>query len=148
MTLLKDGERKTGEDLRVLLDAHVWAVAEANGITIEFKEGTRCRAYVKARHVKTMPIKTPRTYFIALHELGHLLARGRSVGGRFAEEGTAWAWALEESLIEPTPGVWNGIRRNLRHYRARYEYRERRGLPVKWPPEDHVVWRLLDEGAA
>lgn len=64
-------------------------------------------------------IKGQMTYFIALHELGHVLSsRNRQLRMMDAEV-DAWKWALANTEEEPTKGTWRGIDRRLKSYVAR-----------------------------
>ena len=47
------------------------------------------------------PIRGQVSYFIALHEIGHLVGKGRSAP-RLESEANAWLFALEHSVVEPT----------------------------------------------
>lgn len=82
------------------------------------------------------------SYFIALHEIGHLVGRGRSAP-RLEAEANAWLWALEHSAVEPTAATKRSISRRLSGYLAWARNRQYRKVPPRIPPRDHPFWALL-----
>ena len=82
------------------------------------------------------------TYFIALHEVGHLIGPGRS-GTRLEKEAAAWRWALASSLVEPTDACRRRIGKRLRSYVTWAELRQHRRRPPVLPPRDAAFWPLL-----
>ena len=46
------------------------------------------------------PVRGQVSYFVALHEIGHLVGAGRS-GRRLESEEAAWRFALAEALVVP-----------------------------------------------
>ena len=47
-----------------------------------------------------IPRSGARSHFIALHEIGHLVGKGRSAP-RLESEANAWLFALEHTVVEP-----------------------------------------------
>jgi len=84
------------------------------------------------------------TYAIALHELGHLLGRGRS-GTRLEKEAAAWRWALANSITELGERARRGAGRRLRSYVLWAEVRQHRARPPRIPSPDSTFWALLAE---
>src|SRR5262249_30650202 len=80
---------------------------------------------------------------IALHEIGHLVGRGRSAP-RLESEANAWLFALEHSVVEPTPATKRSISRRLRGYLEWARNRQHRRVPPRIPPREHAFWALLD----
>ena len=83
----------------------------------------------------------PVSYFLYLHELGHLaIQRGprgfRKYGQRprLRDEAMAWRWALKHAAIPPAPEVWVAILARLISYGIDRRYKR-----------DHVFDRLLAE---
>ena len=70
------------------------AGASARGRAIRWRGGRR--------EISVPPIRGQVSYFIALHEIGHLVGPGRSAP-RLESEANAWLWALDHSVVEPTP---------------------------------------------
>lgn len=68
------------------------------------------------------------SYFVALHELGHRADPSIRVQPKWsatseqvlAEEGRAWLWAAEHSLIEPTEEVRAFVRAALTQYKVNW----------------------------
>jgi hypothetical protein len=89
------------------------------------------------------PIKGQVSYFIALHEIGHLVGRGRSAP-RLESEANAWLWALEHSAVEPTPATKRSISRRLRGYLDWARNRQYRRVPPRIPDRHHPFWALLE----
>jgi hypothetical protein len=85
------------------------------------------------------------SYFIALHEIGHLVGRGRSAP-RLEAEANAWVWALDNAAVDPTAATLRSISKRLRGYLAWAQNRQHRRVPPRIPPRDHVFWSLLELG--
>ena len=83
------------------------------------------------------------TRAIALHEIGHLVGRGRSAP-RLESEANAWLWALQHSAVEPTPATKRSISKRLRGYLAWAQNRQYRKVPPRIPERDHPFWALLE----
>lgn len=96
------------------------------------------------------PIRGQVSYFIALHEIGHLVGPGRSAP-RLESEANAWLWALKHSAVEPTAATQRSIARRLEGYLAWARNRQYRRVPPRIPDPDHAFWSLIrlgDERAA
>jgi hypothetical protein len=89
------------------------------------------------------PIKGQVSYFIALHEIGHLVGPGRSAP-RLESEANAWVWALRHTAFEPTRATRRSIVRRLEGYLAWAQNRQYRKVPPRIPGPDHVFWALLE----
>jgi hypothetical protein len=89
------------------------------------------------------PIRGQVSYFIALHEIGHLVGPGRS-RPRLESEANAWLWALENSAVEPTQATLGSISRRLRGYLEWARNRQHRRVPPRIPERDHAFWSLLE----
>ncbi len=85
------------------------------------------------------------SYFIALHEIGHLIGRGRSAP-RLEAEANAWTWALENAAVEPTKATLRSISRRLGGYLEWAQSRQYRRVPPRIPPRGHAFWSLLELG--
>ena len=83
------------------------------------------------------------SYFIALHEIGHLVGRGRSAP-RLESEAIAWLWALQHAAVEPTEATKRSISRRLRGYLEWARNRQHRRVPPRIPARDHPFWALLE----
>jgi hypothetical protein len=91
------------------------------------------------------PIRGQVSYFIALHEVGHLVGKGRSAP-RLESEANAWLFALENSVVDPTPATKRSISRRLEGYLAWARNRQHRRIPPRIPPREHPFWALLQLG--
>jgi hypothetical protein len=128
------------------LDRHVDELCELHRI---FRlSGTRGRAEVHRRNgrrtvaIRIPPVRGQVTYFVALHEIGHLIGPGRS-GTRLEKEAAAWRFALREARVEPTDACRRRIGKRLRSYVTWAELRQHRRRPPVLPPRESSFWSLL-----
>jgi hypothetical protein len=84
------------------------------------------------------------TYFVALHEIGHLVGPGRS-GTRLEKEAAAWRWALSNAAIEPTESARRSMGKRLRSYVVWAERCQHRRRPPIIPATQSPFWSLLAE---
>ncbi len=111
-------------------------------------DGSRGRAEVRRRNgrrtiaIRVPPVRGQVTYFVALHEIGHLVGPGRS-GTRLEKEAAAWRFALHMALVEPTDACRRRIGRRLRSYVTWAEARQHRRRPPVLPAPDSPFWPLL-----
>jgi hypothetical protein len=82
------------------------------------------------------------SYYVALHEIGHVIGRGRSAP-KLECEANAWQWAIDHAAVTPSPAVRNKIVRCLGSYHARH-VRMSRSRYVRFPPAGHVFWKLAE----
>lgn len=126
------------------LDRHIAALCKEHGITRTVAPG-RGRAQVAERRIKHPPIalSDPMTYFVALHEVGHILV-GLS-GTRLEREAACWRYALDVALIMPH----FSIRQRICACLVRYLWRaQRRGWKIPAPGDDYwnlIEWWLADD---
>ena len=128
------------------LDLHVDELCELHGIVR--LSGSRGRAEVHRRNGRRMvairipPVRGQVTYFVALHEIGHLIGPGRS-GTRLEKEAAAWRFALRAARVEPTDASRRRIGKRLRSYVTWAELRQHRRRPPMLPPRESPFWALL-----
>jgi hypothetical protein len=128
------------------LDRHVDELCARHGIVR--MDGSRGRAEVRRRNgrrtiaIRVPPVRGQVTYFVALHEIGHLVGPGRS-GTRLEKEAAAWRFALQTALVEPTEACRRRIGRRLRSYVTWAEARQHRRRPPVLPPPESPLWPLL-----
>ena len=128
------------------LDRHVDELCELHGIVR--LSGSRGRAEVRRQNgrravaIRIPPIRGQVTYFVALHEIGHLIGPGRS-GTRLEKEAAAWRFALREARVAPTDASRRRIGRRLRSYVIWAELRQHRRRPPVLPPRESPFWALL-----
>jgi hypothetical protein len=128
------------------LDRHVDDLCELHEIVR--LSGSRGRAEVQRRNgrrtiaIRIPPVRGQVTYFVALHEIGHLVGPGRS-GTRLEKEAAAWRFALREARVEPTDACRRRIGRRLRSYVTWAEARQHRRRPPVLPDPESAFWRLL-----
>jgi hypothetical protein len=132
-----------------LLDAHVDELCAAHGI--ERLDGGRGRAFRQrwrggrsTLHIRIPPVRGQVTYFVALHEIGHLVGPGRS-GTRLEKEAAAWRWALSNAAIEPTESARRSMGKRLRSYVVWAERCQHRRRPPIIPATQSPFWSLLAE---
>ena len=134
------------------MEAHVEHLCDQYGIELvgSSARGRAIRWRGGRLEISIPPIKGQVSYFIALHEIGHLVGRGRSAP-RLESEANAWVWALQHAAVEPTAATRRSIVRRLEGYLAWARNRQYRRVPPRIPERDHVFWSLLameDERAA
>jgi hypothetical protein len=130
----------------------VHELAEAHGIEVLNGSG-RGRAYRgaptrgRAARIRVPEIRGQVSYLVALHELGHLVARGNRSLPQLEAEAQAWRWALDHALVEPTETTRARIRTYLRSYYDRAVVRRVLGRRVvaAIPSAGSPYWTLLAE---
>jgi len=128
------------------LDRHVDELCELHGILR--LSGTRGRAEVHRGNgrrtiaIRIPPVRGQVTYFVALHEIGHLVGPGRS-GTRLDKEAAAWRFALREARVEPTETCRRRIGKRLRSYVTWAERCQHRRRPPVLPEATSEFWQLL-----
>lgn len=135
------------------LEAHVLALCEEYGIEIEGRSDRGRALRYRGGHlaVRLPEVRGQVTYLICLHEIGHLVGRGRSAP-RLEAEANAWIWALENTAVDPTTASLRSIARRLDGYLEWALARQHRRTPPRIPPRDHPFWSLrrlgVEEDAA
>lgn len=132
------------------LDQHIDELCA--GHAIRRGNGSGRAVFVRVRHrdgrverrleIRIPPVRGQVSYFVALHEIGHLVGDGRS-GRRLEKEAAAWRFALREALVEPTDATRRRLGRRLRSYVTWAERRTRRRTPPHIPPVTDPFWELL-----
>jgi hypothetical protein len=138
----REQPRRRGVDL---MEAHVEELCREHGIELAgaSSRGRAIRWRGGRLEISIPPIRGQVSYFIALHEIGHLVGRGRSAP-RLESEANAWLWALDHSVVEPTPATLRSISRRLRGYLDWARNRQYRRIPPRIPPREHPFWSLLE----
>lgn len=102
------------------MEAHVHLLCEEHGIQAIRTEGWwsgKAMRILGRRRIWIQPPTTPARYFVALHEIGHIVdPAGRGLGRRLKFEVAAWRWALAASEVPLTPGVGRTIAEALMTY--------------------------------
>jgi hypothetical protein len=132
-----------------ILKRHVDTLCEAHGIECELGSRSavasrRGRGPARTLHIRIPPVRGQVTYFVALHEIGHLVGSGRSAP-RLEREAAAWRWALERSIVPPSDATRRRIGRRLRSYVRWAEARQHRRRPPTIPAASSPFWALLAE---
>lgn len=122
--------------------AHVDRLAARHNIRIG-SHSRGGRASPLERQIDIRPVRSTVTYAIALHEIGHVVGRGRS-GPRLESEAAVWRWAIRNALPGTVDHVFAAkVRESLASYR---DWAVRRGQGPgcpKLPAHDHTFWTLL-----
>ena len=126
------------------MEAHIEDLCRQHGIELvgSSARGRAIRWRGGRLEISIPPIRGQVSYFIALHEIGHLVGKGRSAP-RLESEANAWLFALEHTVVEPTPATLRSISKRLRGYLEWARNRQHRRVPPRVPRRDHVFWRLL-----
>lgn len=125
-------------------EAHIEELCAAHGIVRVAARPDAPRSWRRSRRIAVGPARGPVGYFVALHEIGHVL--GAQPAGRLEREAAAWCWALTAAREAPTGAVRAVIRRSLAAHLARAERRRAAGAPFRLPPAEHVFWTLCRTG--
>ncbi len=129
------------------MEAHVAELCRRHGIELTGSSARgRAIRWRGGRLAISIPeIRGQVSYFIALHEIGHLVGRGRSAP-RLEAEANAWLWALEQTAVAPTDATLRSISKRLRGYLEWARNRQHRRVPPRIPPREHPFWTLLSVG--
>jgi hypothetical protein len=100
------------------------------------------KAWRKSKRIKIAPVKGVVTYYVALHEIAHVIHPEAAIGKglRLEQEAHAWNWAIANALVKPTPAVTRLIHRSLVSYLKRVNRRK----SMKLPNPGHLFWTLLN----
>jgi hypothetical protein len=128
-----------------MMEAHIERLCAEHGIELagSSARGRAIRWRGGRLEIAIPPIKGQVSYFIALHEIGHLVGRGRSAP-RLEAEANAWLWALDHAAVEPTVATRRSIVRRLEGYLLWAENRQYRRVPPRIPDQGHAFWSLLE----
>tara|TARA_Y100001938_G_scaffold145533_1_gene222394 strand:+ start:1534 stop:1938 length:405 start_codon:yes stop_codon:yes gene_type:complete len=96
------------------MQAHIERIANDNGIKIIPSKSNRGWACKEENYIEIPAVKSPTTYALALHELGHCLGKRQSET-RLKSEIGAWEWALENAFFWK-PSMTKKMRRGLESY--------------------------------
>jgi hypothetical protein len=119
---------------------HIHDLCEKHQITILNRSSHGGRASKRDRTISIKPVKTQRTYITALHEIGHIVGRGRS-GTRLQQEAAAWQYVLDTSIVALVPGTYRAMLRFLGTYLKASERAARRNTGrYILPTEDDPFW--------
>jgi hypothetical protein len=105
-------------DRRAGQRAHIDALCKEHDIEPVYldKKESGAKANVEGRRVLIAPTSGVRTYFVALHEIGHCVVGVDKSQPIAPQEVDAWRWALDNAIEEPTQGVRRMIFKALWHY--------------------------------
>lgn len=121
------------------MESHVQGLCAQHGITV----GSHSRGGRASRNSKTIwirPVRSSVTYFVALHEIAHVVYPPAGRGLRMEQEAHAWDWAIENAVAPISKTVRHLIHRCLDSYRLAGE----RSKNMKMPPSEHKFWELLN----
>ncbi|HEX8919092.1 MAG TPA: hypothetical protein VF898_11360 [Chloroflexota bacterium] len=109
---------------------HIEQLCREHSIQMVEYNGRRSFALPARRAIYIRPIKTQRTYIIALHEIGHIVGRGRS-GRRLEGEAAAWEYVLQTTMAPLSAASYRFMLRALESYVARAKRRKGMVLPAQ-----------------
>jgi hypothetical protein len=122
------------------LAKHIDELCEKHQITILNRSSHGGRASKRDRTISMKLVKTQRTYITALHEIGHLIGRGRT-GTRLQKEAAAWQYVLDTSIVALAPGTYRAMLRFLSTYLKASERAARRNTGrYVLPGDDDPFW--------
>lgn len=125
---------------------HVQQITETHDISVS-DHSRGGRAWRRESRVAFRPVKSVRTYAVAMHELGHILG-SRQGGRRLEAEAGAWRWAVNNRLkLSPAQAEgWDDIMSgHLQSYvRWARNKQERRVVNAPLlPDEGDDLWILI-----
>src|SRR5947209_5267937 len=125
---------------------HVEDLGAEHGITVRERASYGGWASKKSRTICIKPVKTQRSYVVALHEIGHIVGRGRS-GTRLEQEAAAWRFVLDRSVVALAPATYARMQRYLESYLWKAERSRRLSVPDA-ASEFWTVYARIKDGAA
>lgn len=124
------------ETTRRSMAAHVQSLCDEHGIRVIDRKTYGGVAWKRERAIAIMPVKTQRTYIVALHEIGHIVGPGRS-GTRLEQEAAAWRFVITESVVPLSSTSY----RRMRTYLESYLLRATRSKRMTIPEKGHEFWQ-------
>src|SRR5258708_1675211 len=123
------------------MECHVGMLCCEKDIIVIYKEGADGRAFRKMRGIRIPPIKSQITYVIALHDIGHIIGKGRSKR-RLESEGAAWQYVLDTTIVPLRKATYRRMLKYLDSYLTHNEARMAIGLRAKFtlPPPESPLW--------
>jgi hypothetical protein len=121
---------------------HVAELCREHDVILRDRRSAGGRATPSLRMVEVGAVSGVVSYYVALHEIGHVIGKGRSAP-KLECEANAWQWAIAHAAVPPSPAVRKGIARRLRSYHARHVRMAHRRY-VRFPPAEHVFWKLAE----
>jgi hypothetical protein len=132
------------EARRDLLRHHVERLCTEHGIQARERRRSGGAAIKRQRLVSIRPVKTERTYVIALHEIGHIVGRNRG-GRRLEQESAAWDYVIEKAIIPLSAESYDFMRKALLSYLNRARFSGRR---MVIPEQGHRFWVTFELATA
>jgi hypothetical protein len=123
------------------LTNHVERLCGEHGIQFVERKARGGWARKRDRTISVRPVKTERTYIIALHEIGHLIGPHRG-GRRLEQEAAAWDFVIERSIVPLSPASYAFMLRCLESYLHRATF-SRRAMVI--PEKGHRFWATYAE---
>jgi hypothetical protein len=105
------------------MHAHVVELCTMHDLEVQWC--ARCNSAISIRvaeFVKIPRVRSPISYAVALHEIGHVLGRFQHSRSTIVRERWAWEWAKRNALVW-TPRMARCAKESMAWYLAR-----------KWPP--------------
>jgi hypothetical protein len=125
--------------IRDKLAAHIEKLCAENDIQLLERRSYGGAAFRRARTIRIRPVKTQRTYIVALHEIGHVIGTNRS-GRRLEKEAAAWDFVVKHSIIALSPPSYAQMFKYLNSYLNRAQWSKRMTIPAK----EHRFWITYD----
>jgi hypothetical protein len=129
------------------LDQHIQRLCHQHDIEIIERRSRGGWARKRGRAISIKPVKTERTYIIALHEIGHIIGPNRS-GRRLEQEAAAWDFVVEHAIVPLSDGSYAFMLRCLDSYlRRAAHWRRRMVIPAKghrfWDTYEMIAQRVV-----
>lgn len=106
----------------------------------------RAYANVKERTVRCRPITKTRSYYLALHEIAHLVQGHDFDAAAAPQEAAAWQWAYANAIEPPTKGIGADVLSKIWHY-ILTDIARSHDLDVPWiepvAPASDPMWNFI-----
>jgi hypothetical protein len=137
---LEPAARETRRRLGTALEAHVAELCATHGISWITTRRYAGGASRRRRIIRTPRVRGQVSYLIALHEIAHVVGPVHS--HTLENEAECWRWALDASLVVPTPRARRSAARRLLDDLRRALERRPEDIPPPDAPFWHTLWAL------
>jgi hypothetical protein len=148
MTKPSSSSAQPGPNPPASLADHVAGLCAQYRVTHEVG-GTRALAEPKERRITTpRPVTRIRSYYIALHEIAHVVQGFDSKKARAPQEAAAWTWAIDNAIVPPSDGVRRHIFQVVWGYVVSDGNRHFQGYGAKGrmiPAREDPFWQFLSD---
>lgn len=100
---------------KIIMEDHIEYLCKLHKLDKMFVSNIdAAEAWIEHRIVWIPVLNGPIAYYVALHEIGHIVTHGDIP--RLEREARAWTWALETGKIGATKPVYRHIKKCIKRY--------------------------------